>query len=132
MSDLPPTPAIDTLQALHRFLKAKADSPAEEKLHISPRVQKMAGEIRKEIERAKNRMRLEAFQVDAPEAVPFAEKVVRSLAALKEVVAASLGQYGQPAHAFYRKLEGSSEEDLESLLEDWDELTSEESDGAKG
>lgn len=131
MSDSSLTPATDTLQALHRFLESKDDKCSEEKLHISPRVQKMADEIRREIERAKNRIRLEAFQCDTSETVPFTEKVVRSLAALKEVVAASLGQYGQPAQAFYRKLEGSSEEDLESLLEDWEELTSEDSDGAK-
>lgn len=128
------TPATDAVKALYFFLRG-IESPAEvtqerltqelKEAGIDP--SKMAAEVRKRIFQAQNRARLAAVQKSGRVNSPLisAGKALSDLRrAVEEAIQRLAANEPQAAAVFYRKLEQSAPEDLESLLADLKELES--------
>jgi hypothetical protein len=128
------TPATDAVKALYFFLHG-IESPAEvtqerltqelKEAGIDP--SKMAAEVRKRIFQAQNRARLAAVQKPSRVSSPLisAGKALSDLRrAVQEAIQRLATNEPQAAAVFYRKLEQSAPEDLESLLADLKELES--------
>jgi CRISPR/Cas system-associated endonuclease Cas1 len=126
------TPATDAVKALHFFLQGIEDPSALSPEQLSKElraagidVAKMATQIRKRISQAQNRSRLannrsRLYRTDPITTVrrTFAELRV----AVEQAIERISGIEPQAAAVFYRKLDESTPEDLESLLADILEL----------
>ncbi|HTD14590.1 MAG TPA: hypothetical protein VK673_05395 [Chthoniobacterales bacterium] len=128
------TPATDAVKALHFFLRG-TESPAEitqerltqELMEAGIDLSKMATEVRKRIFQAQNRARLAGVQKTVRVNSPLisAGKALSDLRrAVEDTIQRLAMNEPQAAAVFYRKLEQSAPEDLESLLADLKELES--------
>jgi hypothetical protein len=127
------TPASDAVRALHFFLHGIDDpsAPTPEQLSRELRaagvdVSKMAAEVRKRIFQAQNRIRLADIKSGAPPVKDTIANVRKTFSELRAAVEEAIERISmsqpQAAAVFYRKLEESAPEDLESLLADLQEL----------
>jgi len=133
MSESPPNqPSVEFLKALHEFIR---DEPPQQPLEqIEARLKsqgvdtvKMLGQIQKKVAQAQNRLRLESIVVEFGCAATRTRKhAYCTIQELREAVKVMVSQMPEfhPASAFYSKLETATEEDLESLLSDFEELAS--------
>lgn len=126
------TPATDAVKALHFFLQGIEDPSALNPEQLSKElraagidVTKMAAQIRKRISQAQNRIRLANNRSSLYRTDPITT-VRRTFAELRAAVQQAIerisGIQPQAAAVFYRKLDESTPEDLESLLADILEL----------
>jgi len=122
--------SVNLLKALREFLSEDDTIPTTTDITRNLQRQgvdfsKTLKDISKHAERAENRLRLKtcgtAFKKAAFQPL---ERLAASVQELKELVAAQISSLGNggAAEAFYRKLETAEEEDLRSLLEDFEEL----------
>lgn len=124
------TPSIDLLKAIQEFIsETSATRSAEEVTQLFRKegveFDTMVQQIKKQAERAENRQRLKTLIADIKDTTyrPI-ERVVTSIEELKRLVEERINALGteSSAMAFYRKLETAEEEDLLSLLDDFDQL----------
>lgn len=122
--------SLNLLKALQEFLSEDETIPTTAEITRNLQRQgvdfsKTLKDITKHAERAENRLRLKICGAAIKNAAhqPL-ERLVASVQELKELVAAQIASLGNggAAEAFYRKLETAEEEDLRSLLEDFEEL----------
>ena len=135
----PNTPATDAVRRLHRFLIEDPEEMSNERVIAALAadgidVNKAVSEIKKKIQQAQNRLRLEEIRSGLNEK---ASQVSGALGKVRDAATDVVAEIKsaierirliQPetAAVFYRKLEETNPEDLESLLTDLQYLSEEE------
>jgi len=118
------------LNALSAFLAEEDSTPSTAEITKNLQRQgvdfsKVLKDISKNVQRAENRLRLRSIATEVKNtSVQSVEMIAGSIQELRERVAAYISSLGGDlaVNAFYRKLESADEEDLRSLLEDFEDL----------
>jgi maltooligosyltrehalose synthase len=125
-------PNVEFLKALHGFIRDEQPQQPVEQIEARLKSQgvdldKTLAQIRKKATQAENRLRLQSLTAGVEYAATCVRgHAYRTIEELREAVKAVVSQMPEyrPASAFYSKLETATENDLESLLVDFEELTS--------
>jgi SepF-like predicted cell division protein (DUF552 family) len=132
------TPATDAVKCLHLFLTEEQDDMSDEQIVAALRAEgidpvKSVTQIKQQIKQAQNRVRLADIRSGLENKPSSISGVTRKIGQVADELIGEIGALikrisdTQPeaAAVFYRKLEESRPEDLESLLADLRELAEE-------